>query len=286
MLASGNDLQYFLELAKTLNFSRAAERIGISQPSLSAAIKRLEHAVGIELFIRNKHNVSLTHAGKKLLTHALELQQLWNNTKSACLASHEEVQGNIAFGCHPSVAMYFLPKFLPELLKKYPKLEIELRHDLSRKIAEQVINLNIDIGIAVNPAKNPNLVIKKLFEDEFAIWHAAKKSEMHLQDEATIICDPDLLQVQYILKNLSKLGVKQYRIIASSSLELIANLTAEGAGFGILPGLVVQTIAPEKLQKFSQSPTYLDEICLIYRHENRNVQAVKVISEAIRSLTL
>ena len=69
MIASPNDLIDFIELSNTLNFSRASERIGISQPSLSTAIKRLEQAIGAELFIRGKNGVSLTQAGKRLLSH-------------------------------------------------------------------------------------------------------------------------------------------------------------------------------------------------------------------------
>jgi DNA-binding transcriptional LysR family regulator len=287
MIVSSHELYYFIELAKTLNFSRTAERIGISQPSLSAAIKRLEHSLGVDLFIRSKHHVSLTHAGKKFLLHAIELQQLWDNTKTVCLAAHEEVQGQVVLGCHSSVAMYSLPKFLPSLLKKYPKLELQLKHDLSRKIAEEVISLTIDIGIAVNPIKNPNLIIKKLFEDEFAFWCAAKKSHTGLESltqEATLIGDPDLLQTQYLLKKLHKIGIKTYRMITSSNLETIARLTAAGAGIGILPGLVVQSIVPGQLKKLAKTPSYHDEICLVYRHENRNVKAIKVIGEAIKTL--
>lgn len=285
MIPSSNELSYFLELAKTLNFSRTAERIGISQPSLSAAIKRLEYSIGVPLFIRNKHKVTLTPAGEKLLLHAVELQQLWNNTQAICLASHEEVQGKVILGCHASVAMYTLPQFIPMLLEKYPKLEIQLRHDLSRKILEAVISLAIDIGIVVNPIKNPNLIIRKLFEDEVAFWSTEKLSfASENLSEITIICDPDLSQAQHLLKQLHKFGVSNYRIISSSNLEVITKLTASGAGIGILPKLVAESTAPQKLIKVDKSPSYQDEICLVYRHENRNVKAISVVCEAIKSL--
>lgn len=285
MIPSSNDLSNFLELAKTLNFSRTAERIGISQPSLSAAIKRLEHSVGIPLFIRNKHKVTLTPAGEKLLLHALELQQLWNNTQAICLASHEEVQGRVVLGCHASVAIYTLPQFMPMLLDKYPKLEIQLRHDLSRKILEAIISLIIDVGIVVNPIKNPNLIIRKLFEDEVTFWSKEKLSfSSGNSEEISIICDPDLLQAQHLLKQLHKIGINNYRIISSSNLEVITQLTAAGTGIGILPRLVAESATHKKLIKVEQSPSYQDEICLVYRHENRNIKAIRVVCEAIKSL--
>ena len=121
MIASSNELIYFIELSNTLNFSRASERIGISQPSLSAAVKRLEDSIGTDLFIRSKNGVTLTQAGKRFLIHAQQLLHLWDTAKSETLASHHEVQGSILLGCHSFVALYLLPKFLPKLFLNLPQ---------------------------------------------------------------------------------------------------------------------------------------------------------------------
>ena len=286
MIASSNELIYFVELANTLNFSRASERIGISQPSLSTAIKRLEHSIGTELFIRSKNGVTLTQAGKRLLSHSKQLLQLWNTVKSESLASHHEVQGCVLLGCHPSVALYSLRKFLPYLFSNYPKLEIQLKHDLSRKILESVINLSIDIGIIVNPVKHPDLIIHKLYDDKVALWHSAssKNANQNIHSgDAVIICDPELMQTQSLLKQIHTDGVKYRRIITTSSLEVIASLTAYGGGIGILPTSVALSAYPTKLKPLPKTPTYHDEICLAYRHENRNIKAVQTIISAIKS---
>ena len=89
-MASQAELRYFIEVANSLNLSRASERLGISQPSLSVAIKRLEGSIGTELLIRQKRGVVLTQAGKQLLAHAKQLLQYfdscflfwWNSRKS------------------------------------------------------------------------------------------------------------------------------------------------------------------------------------------------------------
>lgn len=175
MIASPNDLVYFVEIANILNFSRTAKHIGISQPSLSLAIKRLEHAIGTELFIRGKNGVALTKAGKRLLSHAKQLLQLWDSVKSESLAAHYEVQGNFTLGVHPSVALSTLSSFLPRLLKDYPKLQIQLKHIFSRKLSEDIINLSLDIGLIVNPIKHPDLIIHKLYDDKVTFWQTTKK---------------------------------------------------------------------------------------------------------------
>lgn len=284
MIASPNELLYFIELSKVLNFSRASERIGISQPSLSAAIKRLEHSIGTELFIRDKHKVMLTQAGKNLAIHAKQLLQLWDTTKANCLASKHEVQGNIILGCHPSVALNFLPKFLPKLLTTYPQLEIQLKHDLSRKVAEEIINLNIDVGIVVNPIQHPDLIIKPIFHDEVTCWQTSTLPlKAATSEENIIICDPDLIQTQWLLKRLHKKTLKYKRIISTNNLELVASLTLAGAGIGILPASTIAPTQKAKLVMIPGVPIYHDEICLVYRHENRNIKAIQIITDAIKN---
>lgn len=277
MIASYSDLQYFVELAYTLNFSRASERIGISQPSLSMAIKRLENLIGTELFIRNKHKVLLSPAGKNLLVHAKKLFQLWSQTKASCLASEYEVQGDVVLGCHHSVALSILPKILPKILQSHPKLEIQLKHDLSRIIAEEVINFRVDIGIVVNPVKHPDLVIKKIYDDKVTCWQSKllKRSV-----DSIIICDPNLFQTQWILKRLKS---NNHRMMTTSSLEVAASLAIHGVGTAILPGKVVEYLSASLLA-VPNAPVYPDEICIVYRHENRNIKAIQVIIEALKQI--
>lgn len=283
MIASPNDLVYFLELSNTLNFSRASERIGISQPSLSTAIKRLEESIGTQLFIRNSNGASLTQAGKRLLSHTKQLLQLWETIKSESLASHYEVQGNVSIGCHPSIALHVLSGFLPNLLATYPKLDIRLKHDLSRKILEGVINLSIDVGIVVNPIKHPDLILKKLYDDQVTFWcNNHLKMSPKMFEDTIIICDPELSQTQWLLKQLHKTGIKNYRTVTSSSLEVMANLTAHGCGIGILPTNVALAMQPNKLKVIPKMPSYNDEIYLAYRPENREIKALQAVIDSIK----
>jgi len=282
---SATEVLYFIEIANTQNLSRASERLGIAQPSLSSAVKRLESTIGTRLFTRHKKGVLLTQAGKQLLAHSKQLLQYWNEVKSQALASHHEVQGCFVFGCHPSVALHNLSGFLPTLLNTYPKLEIELKHDISRKITEGIINLSIDIGLVVNPIKHPDLIINKMMDDEVAFMSIKKPLLPHqdfLSEEAIIICDPALTQTQTLLKRLQKENIKYSRLLVSTSLEVIADLTVQGCGIGVLPQSITNRMFPGKLAMVEKVTPFHDEICLVYRHENRSVKAMQVIIAAIK----
>lgn len=284
MLISPDELKYFIEITNTLNFSRAAERLGISQPTLSLSIKHVEGIINEKLFRRHKHGVSLTQAGKQLLAHSKMLLQYWDQVKSKAIASHRDTQGSFVIGCHPTLALHCLSGFLPSLLEQYPKLEISFEHDVSRKITEQVISLAIDIGIVVNPIRHPDLIIRKLCDDEMTLWRANVKSKIQQfnSDIATIICDPQLTQTQVLLKTCKKMGLSYARIMPTSSFEVIASLTAKGCGIGILPRRVVASSYLDVLSKVQNAPVYHDEICMLYRVENRNIKAMQVITNAIK----
>lgn len=284
MLPSAVELEYFLEVAHVLNLSRASERLGISQPSLSLAIKRLEKTIAAPLFIRHKNGVTLTQAGKQLLNHVRQLLQYWKDTKTRALASHNEIQGYYTLGCHTSIAIYLVSKFLGDLLEEHPKLELHLQHDLSRKISEQIINLSIDIGLVINPIKHPDLVIQKIADDEIAFWVGSgnKKIQDIYSDQAVILCDSSLSQTQSLLTKCKKAGISPSRIMSINNLEVIASLTANGSGIGILPSRVATATYPNKLKKIEKMPIYNDSLCIIYRHENRNLLAIQAVISAIK----
>lgn len=290
-MPSPSDLQYFTEVAHTGNLSRAAERIGITQPSLTLSIQRLEHSIGTALLIRSKKGVTVTQAGKQLLVRSKELLQQWENLKSHALSSVNEVQGSYNIGCHPSVALYSTPHFIANLLDKNPKLEIKLTHDLSRKIAERVIAMEVDVGIVVNPVKHPDLIIRKLYTDEVTFWTSKhkKSTQDYKSGNAVLICDADLLQTQSLIKHLKKTGIQYSRVLTSSSLEVITELVASGAGIGIIPARVAAAMEhtannPSQLKRLQRIPganVFHDEICLIYRVENKNLQSIQTITKAI-----
>lgn len=285
MIPGASDLSYFVEVSNSQNLSRSAERLGISQPSLTLAIQRLEQSIGTPLLIRSKKGVTLTQGGKQLLAHARELLQKWETVKSHALASTHEVQGCYTIGCHASVAIYSLGGFLPDLIEKHPRLEIKLHHDLSRKITESVIRLETDIGIVVNPTQHPDLVIRKLCDDEVTFWvgDGERKVQDFRSGQAVLICDPDLLQSQDLLKKLRKTGIQYGRILPSSNLEVITQLVTQGVGIGIIPGRVAAQARSQSLRRVPKAPVFHDEICLLYRVENKPVRSIQTIGDSIVS---
>ena len=171
------------------------------------------------------------------------------------------------------------------LLEKYPKLEIQLQHDISRKINEQIIKLNIDVGVVVNPYLHPDLVVRELFEDVVTFWQS--KNDCTLNDynhpDAVLLCDPDLSQTDYLLKQCEQKNIRFGRRVTTSNLAVAANIAMMGGGCAILPERVAHCVRPGTLVPVDGAPVFHDKICLVYRHENRNVRAIQKIIEEIKA---
>lgn len=273
MYPNMSDLNYFIEIASTGNLTQAATRLGVTQPTLSLALQRLESSLGAGLLLRSKKGVSLTPAGRTLLAHSRKLLQEWEGVQTKALASHHELKGTFTLGCHPSVALFSLPQFLPDLIRKHADLEIHLFHGLSRAVVDQVIAVNVDLGIVVNPLRHPDLVIKKVCEDEVMLW----RGEASVPKDV-IIADADLNQSQQIMKRFKKSGIEPKRFVRSSSLEVVASLTQSGGGLGILPSRVARRYG---LKAVAQSPVFKDEICVVYRTESRSIKTVQILAAEI-----
>ena len=239
MLPSASEIQYFLEVAETLNISRAAERLGISQPTLSISVQRLEQSLGTPLLLRGKTGVRLTKTGARFAVHAKNLVEQWERLRAESISEETEVKGRISVGCHISVALYSLPSFVSELMTTHPELELIFQHDLSRKITERVVSFECDFGIVVNPYSHPDLRIVQLALDEVTFWRA-----QGIFADDVLICEPELIQTQTLMAKMKKLapanGYEFRRTLRSSSLEVVAGLAAAGAGIAILPTRVAE----------------------------------------------
>lgn len=268
------DLRYFFEAATTLNFSRAAERLGIGQPTLSQAMRRLEDAIGAKIFDRFKTGVQLTAVGRRLLNEGRSTLDSWERLKSGALAADQAIQGRYSIGCHPTVGLYALPVFLKDLLAHNIGLEISLHHGLSREVLENVVSFRTDFGLVMNPVRHPDLVIHELCEDRMSFYKASGASE------DTLLYEPALAQSQTLIRRLGT-KTKFTKFMQSASLEVIAGLANQGCGVAILPERLAK-LYPALSLLDRKLPSVRDQLCLIYRADRRATAASRVIVQAIK----
>lgn len=268
-----SDIKYFITVCETLNITRASEIIGISQPALSYAIKRLERELKGELFIRLKNGIQLTKLGEAFKQRSRRLVYEWEQAQSLADPNSGHIQGSYTIAIHPSVALFTLEHFMPQLQERFSHIDFKLIHGLSREMTEKVISWEADFGLVVNPIQHPDLVIKKLYNDDVTIFCAQGASNKLIYDE-------NLAQTQYILKEIQQKTLFT-STLSSENLEIVAKLTALGLGHGILPCRVARQY-PE-LTPLTGAPSFRDEICLVYRPEKHNNKTSQHMIDIIKT---
>ncbi len=270
-----SDLKNFIEVANSRTMREAAEKLQITQPSLSESIKRLEEDLEEVLFYRSRSGVSLTPGGKNLLNRAGRVFSALSEIETS--KSEKQLDSRvITIGCHETVASYCLPQALQELQNHVPDYRINLRHDFSRNIQTQIQQGQIDLGIVVNVAPSPDLIIKPVAKDEVCVW----KSKDNVENK--IFCNLELIQTQVILRKWKN---KPHNIVHTNSLELIVRLTNQGLGLGIIPSRAVE-VMQAKLQQVPNLPTFKDSISIVYRPEFGKNSTEKFFIEAVRKSLL
>jgi DNA-binding transcriptional LysR family regulator len=131
-------LRYFMAVAEELHFAKAAAKLNMSQPPLSQQIMKLEQDLGVLLFIRDKRNVSLTEAGKRLVEHSKKIFALLEFTEQDVRETAEGRNGSISLGYVGPAMDGFLPRVLRHFKARYSKVRITLRHLTTRQQLEEL----------------------------------------------------------------------------------------------------------------------------------------------------
>ena len=165
-------LRYFVAIAAERHMTRAAQRLGVTQPALSAALKRLEAEVGAELFHRTAKGVELTGAGRVFLEHADDVIRRAEESVRAVRQLAGLERGSIAVGGGATATGYLLPAVVGQFRKQHAGIRFSVREAASRTVAEAVLGGSLDLGIVTVPAEVPggaDLMEVASLEDELLL---------------------------------------------------------------------------------------------------------------------
>ncbi|MCJ0902370.1 LysR family transcriptional regulator [Rhodococcus sp. ARC_M6] len=171
-------LEYFVAVVEEANFTRAAERLHVAQPGVSAQIKRLERELGQELLDRGGRTVSMTEAGRAVLPHARSAIASVNSTRNVVDALTGLVRGSVSVGMVTACASADLTELLSRLHKKHPGLDISLSEDDSRNLLAGVLDGTFDIAVVGVAGDLPEGLESRVITDERLVAGVAANHEL------------------------------------------------------------------------------------------------------------
>ena len=163
------DLRYFVALADTRHFGKAAERSFVSQPTLSAQIKKLENYLGVQLIERQPRKVTLTETGAKILPLARRILQESDEIVSLARNEHDPLSGKLKVGFIPTIGPYLLPLVARKLRKQLPRLKLMLYEYQTQPLLEKLRAGDIELGILALPVPLDGLEARELYDEDFTL---------------------------------------------------------------------------------------------------------------------
>jgi DNA-binding transcriptional LysR family regulator len=240
-------LHAFVQVASLRSFSRAAEALGLTQPSVTARIQSLERDVGEALFERNGRGVTLTEFGAAFLPYAQRVLKALQDGRDAIRQVQRLEAGTLRLAAAPTISTYVLPGLLTEFRKRHPGLEVSVRTEYSDQIAQMVLADEVQLGLE-RSISHPDVVTVELYEDEVVLVTAPG----HPLAELTSVPIEDVGQRRLIMFNrgssyykLVDNALREAGVLVTPSMELdnmeaTKKMVQQGLGVAFLPKVAVE----------------------------------------------
>jgi len=249
-------LRILKAVASEKSFTRAAEILFVSQPSLSKQIKILENRLGIVLLNRENNSISLTEGGRVFLKYSERILALCEESCRALNDVKNGDRGNLAVGASQTIGTYLMPRVLALFAQNYPQINIKVQVDSTRVIAKNVVNREIDIAVVggdVPEELKKNLEIENFVEDELIL--IVPKSHPFALKRQKKINKGDLYHLNFITLNSTStihkfidniliqnnIETKQFNIIMQlNSIEGIKTAVSLGLGAAFVSSSAIE----------------------------------------------
>lgn len=243
------ELRYIVAVAREHHFGRAAQACFVSQPTLSVAIKKLEHELGVQLFERRSGEITLTPIGERVVDQAQQTLEAAQSIKTVAQQGKDQLSGPLRIGAIFTTGPYLFPELIPILRKSAPAMPLIVEENYTAALAEKLKHGELDIIIIALPFSEQGIVSKPLYNEPFVVLlpaahpltQRATIKSANLKDETVLLLGrghcfrdhvieacPDCIPKPGLDGGLSD-------TLEGSSLETIRHMVVSGLGVTILP---------------------------------------------------
>ena len=286
-------LQYVLAVAEYKNFTLAAQKCFVTQPTLSMQIQKVEEELDIKLFDRTKKPIKLTDIGQKIVNQAKNIVNEADRIQDIVQQEKGFIGGEFRLGIIPTVMPTLLPMFLKNFINKYPKVKLIIEELNTDELIFKLNNGHLDAAIAATPLNEEKIKEVVLYFEPFVAYVPANTTYLN-KKEITVddlnVNDLLLLQDGHCFResvlNLCKNNTIEsgsHFQIESGSFETLIKLADEGLGFTLLPYLHTLNLSDtdkQKLRNFAE-PKPAREVSLIYPKTELKIHIIDALRSSI-----
>ncbi len=288
-------LKYVLAVAEYKNFTLAAEKCFVTQPTLSMQIQKLEDELDILMFDRSKKPIQLTEIGAKIVNQAKNIVNEAGRIKDIVEQQKGYIGGEFKVGIIPTIMPTLLPMFLNTFITKYPKVNLIIEENTTEEIITKLKNGHLDCAIAATPLDEENIKEIVLYYEPFVAYipnaESLDKNEVEVSDldldNILLLQDGHCFRnsILNLCKNNSLINQNHFQI-ESGSFETLIKLADEGLGITLLPYLHTLDLNEEnksKLRDF-KNPKPAREVSLLYPKNELKIHIIDALRNTISGI--
>ena len=282
-------LRYFVVAVEEGNVTRAAERLGVSQPALSQQLKKLEHHLNAALLERSKRGVTLTSAGGAFLPYARRVLQELHEARLVMGEIEGLERGHLTIGTVQSVNINLMPRALAKFGRRYPGVSINIRELASDQIEPQLAKGAFDVGIGFLWEHQPDFVTEPLFREELMLvvpdthpfWSRQEVAVRELEGAAMVNIVPGSKRIWEACREAA--GVRTHTVAEMSSIASVIVSVRYMAAAAVVPAMALTSSADTHVKGIPlRDPKPERTIGCLWRRQQYRPQLSKVLASMLR----
>jgi len=285
-------LEYIVAVDRERHFGLAAKRCFVTQPTLSAQIKKAEELLGILIFDRSKQPILPTDVGEQVIQQARIILRERQRLEQLIADFQNDISGQLRIGILPTIAPYLLPFFVGNFTRKYPKINLVIKERTAKQIVADLQNDLLDVGLMITPLKEDSIKERPLFYEEIQLYvHPEHKFSKNGRVAPNLLNKENmwLLSQGHCFRNqvtnlctLPQETLTKKRLpfeYEGGSLEALQRLVDKEGGFTLLPELATPNSA--KNVRSLQAPVPLREVSLVYIRNYAKIKLLELLEQQI-----
>jgi LysR family hydrogen peroxide-inducible transcriptional activator len=295
MRPSVRQLECAVAVADARHFGRAARACALSQPALSAQVRALEDALGVQLFERGRRGVTITRAGEEIVARGRVALRALDDLREAARGLCEPLAGPLHLGVIPTVAPYLLPRWLRAVRRRHPRLALYLHEEKTDDLVRGLREGRLDALLLALPVPGDDLECLTLFEEPFLLAAPAshplarrrprRVGEADLAGETVLLLEDGHCLREQALAVCTRAGAREAEQVRASSLGTLVQMVANGLGVTLLPesALAVEVRGRRELAVLPfQPPAPHRRIGLVWRRASARADDYRRLGALLR----
>jgi LysR family hydrogen peroxide-inducible transcriptional activator len=286
-------LEYVLALDKTRHFVRAAEMCGVTQPTLSAMIQKLEDELDCKIFDRSRQPIETTEIGQQIIKQAQVIIYQANQLKESVQSEKDNLSGVLNLAIIPTIAPYLLPQFIAKFKTLYPEITLKVSEMHTSTIIEKLRVAEIDMAILSTPLDDPKILEVPLYYERFVAYISPNEpiyertelsaTDMPL-DKLWVLEEGHCLRNQVF--NFCVEKPVQNSTYEAGSIGTLVRIVDVNGGYTVIPELHVDLLNDEQKKNLREivKPEATREISVVIRHDFVREGILNAVAECIKEV--